>query len=82
MLPSSKTMDSLIKRMHNSRTISQIQDFKIMGMIMGIMGKIVGIDGYQTLPLQRYNQPLQPPQTPQDPYSLSPCDSNNSGWDE
>ena len=72
-------MDSLIKRMHNSRTISQIQDFKIMGMIMGIMGKIVGIDGYQTLPLQRYNQSLQPPQTPQDPYSLSPCDSNNSG---
>ena len=34
---------------------------------------------YQTQPLQRYNQPLQPPQTPQDPYSLSPCDSNNSG---
>ena len=49
-----------------------------MGMIMGIMGKIVGIDGYQTLPLQRYNQPLQPPQTPQDPYSPSPCDSKNS----
>ena len=33
----------------------------------------------QTQPLQRYNQPLQPPQTPPDPYSLSPCDSNNSG---
>ena len=82
MLPGSKTMDALIKRMHNSRTISQIHDFKIMGMIMGIMGKIMGIDGYQTLPLQRYNQPSQPPQTPQDPYSLSPCDSNNSGWDE
>ena len=46
MLPGSKTMDALIKRMHNSRTISQIHDFKIMGMIMGIMGKIMGIDGY------------------------------------
>ena len=36
----------------------------------------------QTQPLQWYNQPLQAPQTPQDPYSLSPCNSNNSGWDE
>ena len=33
----------------------------------------------QTQPLQRCNQPLQLLQTPQDPYSPSPCDSNNSG---
>ena len=36
----------------------------------------------QKQPLQRYNQPLQPPQTAQYPYSLSPGDSNNSGWDK
>ena len=34
MLPNSKTMDTLIKRMQNSRTISQVQDFKIMGIII------------------------------------------------
>ena len=67
MLPGPKTMDTLVKHMHNSRTIGQVRDFKIMGII------------YQTQPLQRYNQPLQPPQTPQDPYSPSPCDSTDSG---
>ena len=36
----------------------------------------------QTQPLQQYNQPLLPPQTPQNPYFTSPFDSNNCGWDD
>ena len=34
MLPGSKTKDTLVKCMHNSRTISQVQGFKIMGIII------------------------------------------------
>ena len=33
----------------------------------------------QTQPLQQYNQPLLPPQTPQNPYFTLPFDSNNCG---
>ena len=31
MLLSSETMDTLVKCMYNSRTINQVQDYKIMG---------------------------------------------------
>ena len=60
MLPGSKTMDTLVKRTRNSRTICQVQDFQDYGY------------NNQTQPLQRYNQPLQPPQTLQDLDSPSP----------
>ena len=34
MLPGSKTMDTLVKLMYNNKTVSQVQDFKIMGIII------------------------------------------------